>query len=304
MKHLKKYKIFENHFDRDGVIETVQTIKDILLELSDDNWDDSKNRFHTEVETMPCRGMLSIYVYINKPSGYIRKDLEDIISRLSAYLEPLGYEKKGSDRFDGYQYKAQFVSKVKWDVNKHLIEENMKYLKAYKLFESNYDISVKEFVEKNLEIVNTTEDIISDMRDNGIIVDLSIRNGENGGNIRSRAYGGVCKVSIRMSKLGESIPMVSQVLIDNGDLPEDFEDDDYDELDNTVVYRRNVRINYKDVNHSLDHLNSFLLENGFVIDKLELQDANTARCIKFNDLEKSLGDDSITWINIHWIKKI
>ena len=124
MKYLKGYKIFENHFDREGVIETIQTVKDILLELSDDNWDDSKNRFSTEVEAMPCRGMLSIYVYINKPSGYIRKDLEDVINRLSDYLGSLGYEKRGADRFDGYQCKVQFVSKVKWDASKHLIEEN------------------------------------------------------------------------------------------------------------------------------------------------------------------------------------
>ena len=123
MNHLKTYKVFENQFDRNGVINTIENVKDILLELSDDNWDDINNRFYTEVETMPCRGMLSIYIYISKPSGFIRRELEDIIDRLSSYLGYLGYENRGTKTgFNSNQCKVQFVSKIKWDVSKHLID--------------------------------------------------------------------------------------------------------------------------------------------------------------------------------------
>jgi hypothetical protein len=123
MKHLNTWKVFENQFDRNGVIETIETVKDILLELSDDNWDDINNRFYTEVDTMPCRGMLSIYIYISRPSGFIRRDIEDIIDRLSSYLGSLGYENRGTKTgFNSNQCKVQFVSKIKWDVSKHLID--------------------------------------------------------------------------------------------------------------------------------------------------------------------------------------
>jgi hypothetical protein len=116
--------VFENQFDRNGVIETIETVKDILLELSDDNWDDINNRFYTEVDTMPCRGMLSIYIYISKPSGFIRREIEDIIDRLSSYLGSLGYENRGTKTgFNSNQCKVQFVSKIKWDASKHLIGE-------------------------------------------------------------------------------------------------------------------------------------------------------------------------------------
>ena len=174
-----------------------------------------------------------------------------------------------------------------------MLYKKMKHLKTYKIYESNYDIPAEEFGKKNLEIVHTTEDILDEIRDNGLNVDIRLLNRDNGGNVMTRSYGGVCKVSIQIYKLGERYTIDPQ---DIGDLDED------EEVEGPYESRRHERVNYVDIKHSLDHLNSFLSENGLTIDFLELVSDDVIKCIKFTELEKSLNDSNITWINITWIK--
>lgn len=88
------------------VFPLVDTVRDILVELSDENWDDPSNRFKVKVEAIgPLKNKmdkLGICINIHRGSGFIRKDVYPTLERVTSYLESEGYKKLGDDIFDGY----------------------------------------------------------------------------------------------------------------------------------------------------------------------------------------------------------
>ena len=81
-------------------------VRDILVELSDENWDDPTNRFKVKVRAIgPLkhkRDRLGICIDIHRETGFIRKDVYSVLDRVTSYLESEGYRKLGDDIFDGY----------------------------------------------------------------------------------------------------------------------------------------------------------------------------------------------------------
>lgn len=82
----------------------VDMVRDILVELSDENWDDPSNRFKVKVKAI---GSLShkrdkLSIDIHRASGFIRSDVYPVLERVTSYLTSEGYRKSGNDIFDGY----------------------------------------------------------------------------------------------------------------------------------------------------------------------------------------------------------
>lgn len=82
----------------------VDMVRDILVELSDENWDDPSNRFKVKVKAI---GSLShkrdkLSIDIHRASGFIRSDVYPSLERVTSYLASEGYRKSGNDIFDGY----------------------------------------------------------------------------------------------------------------------------------------------------------------------------------------------------------
>ena len=110
MKYIKLYEVFAAEKPlseyEDEVFPLIDTINDILLELSDENWDEQKDRFKFRVEAIgPIKSKddkLGISLNIHRDSGFIRSDVYPIIDRITSYLNSEGYTKRGMDIFDGY----------------------------------------------------------------------------------------------------------------------------------------------------------------------------------------------------------
>ena len=88
------------------VFPIVDMVRDILVELSDENWDDPSNRFKVKVEAIgPLKhkkDKLGISITIHRASGFIRSDVYPSLERVTSYLTSEGYRKLGDDIFDGY----------------------------------------------------------------------------------------------------------------------------------------------------------------------------------------------------------
>lgn len=81
----------------------VDTVNDILIELSDENWDDSVDRFKYRVtETSNQKGQNGLSIDIHRETGFTRKDVYPTIDRITNYLKSEGYIRYGMDIFDGY----------------------------------------------------------------------------------------------------------------------------------------------------------------------------------------------------------
>jgi hypothetical protein len=88
------------------VFPIVDMVRDILVELSDENWDDPSNRFKVKVEAIgPLKhkkDKLGISITIHRASGFIRSDVYPSLERVTSYLTSEGYRKLADDIFDGY----------------------------------------------------------------------------------------------------------------------------------------------------------------------------------------------------------
>lgn len=94
------------------VYPIIDTLNDIFLELTDDNFDIKEKRFRVKIQ--PCGPLynyndkLSILIEILKPEGFLRKDVYPIMDRVDEYLTSEGYCKYGVDKFSGYAYSSVY----------------------------------------------------------------------------------------------------------------------------------------------------------------------------------------------------
>jgi len=113
MKHLKRYNEgFIENLELD-VNPIIDDINDILIELTDENdWDMDKGKhipregsWKVNVQAVgPLKDYndkLGILITIGKSEGFIRKQSEEVSSRIDDYLKSLGYKNKRNN-FDGY----------------------------------------------------------------------------------------------------------------------------------------------------------------------------------------------------------